>query len=73
MARSSGGGLVGRLLAGFRGRGDGGQTAGRGDERAPADASVRLEAARKRLKNEIPRPEDPGGTAPAADSGSPAP
>jgi hypothetical protein len=58
MARPPGGGLLGRLLSGVRGRTDD-QGAQRGDETARREAAKRLEAAQKRLKQEIPPPEEP--------------
>jgi hypothetical protein len=56
MARPPGGGLLGRLLSGVRGRPDKGPDR---DDRDRREAAQRLEAARARLKHEIPPPEEP--------------
>ena len=59
MARAPGGGVLGRLLSGVRGRpGRGGPHGDGEDEAARREAAERLEAARERLKQEIPPPEE---------------
>ena len=57
MARAPGGGVLGRLLSGVRGR-PGQGAAQRDDEAARREAAKRLEAAQERLKQEIPPPEE---------------
>ncbi len=64
MARPPGGGLVGRLLSGFRGRGGSDEPDSRAGGKAARDASERLDAAQQRLKDEIPPPEEPDPSAP---------
>lgn len=56
MARAPGGGLLGRLLSGVRGR-PGREGPHLGDEVGRREAAERLEAAQQRLKQEIPPPE----------------
>jgi hypothetical protein len=58
MGRPPGGGLLGRLLSGVRGR-PGEADAQHGDDAARGEAAKRLEAAQQRLKQEIPAPQDP--------------
>ena len=57
MPRAPGGGLVGRLLSGLLGR-PGREGNQRDEETARREAAERLEAARDRLKKEIPPPDE---------------
>jgi hypothetical protein len=58
MARPPGGGLLGRLLSGVRGRPSRVEPP-RTDDAARREAAKRLETAQQRLKQQIPPPQEP--------------